>query len=49
MKRNEVGVPHLDDWIIEKLNAGSNIGADSKLIPYNKVWEFYLFCPSLIN
>ncbi|GBN28861.1 Xaa-Pro aminopeptidase ApepP [Araneus ventricosus] len=37
MKRYEPGVPEPDDWIIQVLGAGGNVGVDPKLLPYN-VW-----------
>lgn len=55
MKISEKGTSSLDDWIIEKLKPGSTIGADAKLIPYQKVFLnlllafFILFCIDIIN
>ncbi|GBM06344.1 Xaa-Pro aminopeptidase 1, partial [Araneus ventricosus] len=40
MKRYEPGVPEPDDWIIQVLGAGGNVGVDPKLLPCNVVHIF---------
>ncbi|KAG8190217.1 hypothetical protein JTE90_011938 [Oedothorax gibbosus] len=36
MKRDQIGTPQIDEWIIQNLISGENVGADPKLIPYNE-------------